>query len=281
MNKNKYCGVRKFLLFGTIASALAVSVLQSPAQIVTLTDNNSVARINTASSAGMFDWIVDGSDQLAQQWFWFRVGAAGGEAPINTISAPSIVTPTARNLSTTYNNPGAYSVKVDYQLNGATPGSGTSGMNESVTILNQSASPLSFHFYQYTDFDLVGGPNSVQLSKNNFTGLYSTADQVAPGITFQESLVTPGANHGEATLFPATLNSLNDGNPTTLTDVNTAGPGDTAYAFEWDLTIAANSSFVINKSLSLQLTPVPEPSALALISVGLAGLALRKRRSSV
>lgn len=281
MNKNKHCGVRKFLTFGTIASVLAVSVLQGAAQIVTLTDNNSVARINTSSSAGMFDWIVDGSDQLAQQWFWFRVGAVGGEAPINSISAPANVTPTVRNLSTTYNNPGAYSVKVDYQLNGGAAGSGTSGMNESVTILNQSASPLSFHFFQYTDFDLVGGPNSVSLSKNNFTGLYSTADQVAPGITFQESLVTPGANHGEATLFPATLTSLNDANPTTLSDVNNAGPGNTAYAFEWDLTIAANSSFVINKALSLQLTPVPEPSALALISVGLTGLALRKRRTSV
>ena len=269
--------MRKLLLFGFVGSALCVSVGQAQAQVITLSHNNSVAQINTSSSAGLFNWLVDGSDQLAQQWFWFRAGASGPEAPINTISAPSITTPDARTLYTTYNN-GAYSVEVDFKLNGGSVGSGISGMNESITLRNATAAPLDFHFYQYTDFDL-GPADFVQLTKNPFTGLYSIADQVAPGVTFQETPITPGANHGEASLFPFTLNRLNDGAPTTLNDNNSAGPGDATYAFEWDLTIAPGGSFVIEKGLSIQ--PIPEPSALALISLGLAGLALRKRRHSV
>lgn len=250
-----YFGTRRFLLCGIVGSAFVLSVLWGHAQIITLTDINSVAQINTASQAGMFNWIVDGQDQLAQQWFWYRVGAAGPESSINTISAPTIVTPDARTLYTTYVN-GAYSIEVDYKLTGGTAGSGTSGMNETITITNKDVLPLSFHFYQYTDFDLSGGPNSIQINKNVTTGLYNTSDQIASGITFHESLDTPGANHGQAGLFPNILNSLVDANPTTLSDVTSAGPGDTAYAFEWDITIGAHTSFVID---NLRLTIAPSP----------------------
>ena len=266
---------------GVIATTLGVSVWQSPAQIVTLTDNNSVAQIDTGTSSGMFNWSVDGSPQLFQQWFWLRVGAVGGEAPINTIGAPANTTPTARDLTSIYNN-GSYSVRVAYQLNGGAINSGTSGMSEAIRIENLTAGPLDFHFFQYTDFDLGGaGNNTTVLSQNLFTGRYTTADQVGPGGVFQETLATPGANRAEAGIFPNTVNSLNDASTTTLNNNLNAGPGDTTYAFQWDVTIVGGGSFEINKALSLQLTNVPEPSALALISLGLAGVALRKRRTSV
>ena len=105
---------------GEIASLLLAAVVsfqlvsQAPAQIVTLTDNNSIARVNTGTSAGMFDWLVDGQDQLAQQWFWYRVGSlvTTPESPINSISAPTISMPSVRQLTTTYAN-NAFSVQVD------------------------------------------------------------------------------------------------------------------------------------------------------------------------
>src|SRR5882762_3414422 len=117
-----------------LASAFLSLVLQTQAQIITLTDQNSVAQVNTASSAGMFNWFVDGQNQLAQQWFWYRVGLTAEHA-INTISAPSITTPDARTLYVTYNN-GAYSVEVDYVLTGQTPGSGQVDIRESVRVHN-------------------------------------------------------------------------------------------------------------------------------------------------
>ena len=65
IQNNNFLGSRQ-LLAGLVAGALAAQVMSSSAQIVTLTDNNSVAQINTGSQAGMFNWSVDGQNQLAQ-----------------------------------------------------------------------------------------------------------------------------------------------------------------------------------------------------------------------
>src|SRR5207245_4856892 len=134
---------------------------------ITLTDLNSVAQIDTGSQAGMFRWTVDGVSQLAQQWFWYRIGSSGPEASINTISPPVNNQATPRQLSTIYTG-NLFNVRVDYMLNGSLPGSGRSDMNETITINNTSATALDFHFFQYSDFDLNGTPagDTVQLGRD-------------------------------------------------------------------------------------------------------------------
>ncbi|MFN7021868.1 MAG: hypothetical protein ACK4WH_11145 [Phycisphaerales bacterium] len=47
--------------------------------ILVLSDRNSVVRIDDSSPAGMFDWVVDGTDHLFQQWLWLRVGGDTAE----------------------------------------------------------------------------------------------------------------------------------------------------------------------------------------------------------
>ena len=267
----------RFLLLTTFALAALAS--SSKGQIVTLVDGNSVVQINAGSSAGMFNWSVNGVNQLAQQQFWYRIGGAGPESSINTLSAPTIVTPNAHTAFLTYNN-GTLGVEADYNLAGGTPGSGTSGMGESLTLVNHSASTMELHFFQYADFDLGGvtGGQTVTLSKNTFTGLFNDAYQTGAGGSVSETTVTPGGNHGEANVFNATLVKLNDGNPTTLNDNISAGPGDVTWALEWDLSIAPGASQVISKTLVL--TTVPEPGVLAFLSLGLVALALIKRNRS-
>ena len=280
-----YRRVGTFLQFCIISTALAPSARQSQAAIITLVDNNSVAQIDNGSSAGMFNWSVDGQNQLAQQWFWYRIGN-NPEAPINTISAPTITTPDARTAYTTYNN-GAFSVEVDYSLTGGLAGSGYSDIGESIRISNLTASPLDFHFFQYSDFDLGGTPGgqTIQLGRDLSGTHFNEALQTGPGATLDESITVaaPGANHGEAALFNSTLIKLNNGVADNLNDnAGPVGPGDATWALQWDLVIAPGGSALISKDKYIQLaTAVPEPSALALISIGLAGLARRSRRTAV
>jgi hypothetical protein len=263
-----------------VLAFLAV-VFQGQAQIITLVNNNSLAQINTGSQSGMFRWTVDGGNQLNQQWFWYRVGN-NPESSIDTISAPSITTPDAQTLYASYNN-GAYGVRVDYHLTGFSVGSGQSDIAETITITNSTASPLDFHFFQYSDFNLNGtaGGDTVQLGKN-LRGLFNEADQSkGPGFALTETVVSPGANHGEAAFYNQTLTKLNDAGPTTLNDnAGPVGPGDVTWALEWDFTIAPGSSVGISKDKFIQTQPVPEPTALALICAGLMLHALRRREHS-
>lgn len=264
----------------TVAALLAAVAFQTQpvsGQIITLQDQNSVAQVNVGSSAGMFNWHVDGVNQLAQQWFWYRVGSVGGELPINTLSAPVVVTPDARTLYTTYNN-GAFSIEVDYTLTGGLAGSGVADIGESIRINNLTANPLNFHFFQYCDFDLAGTAGGDATLLKFGPGAFYVAGQNEGAIALEEQVNTPAASHGQAGFFPVVLNLLNDGVATTLNDNPAAGVGDTAYALQWDFLLGGNSSFLISKDKRISLQPIPEPATFALVSLGLMALSLRKRR---
>jgi hypothetical protein len=280
---------RRVLTITSVAVlAMGISSWQAGAQIVNgsivnLMDANSFAAINVADQVGMYRWDVDGQSQLAQQWFWYRVGLTA-EASINTIGLPAIVIPDARAVYLTYTSP-LFSVRVDYLLTGGAAGSGSSTINESITIKNLTQTVLDFHFFQYSDFDLKGTAANDTLSLGkNLAGKFNEAIQTELPSHFSESAVTPGADHGEAGIWPSTINKLNDGVPSNLSDVaGPVGPGDVAWAFQWDRLLgpagSAGDTLVISKLKSLQ---VPEPStmALAILGAGLVGVAVRRRKIS-
>jgi len=272
-----------FLLSLILVVALLATVSPSQAQIITLTDNNSVAQIDPTSQLGMFNWTVNGQNSLSQQWFWYRVGATGPEQSIDAISAPTISTPDSRTLNTSYSNGSrSYGVAVHYQLTGSALGSQSSRIDEGITITNPRAVSLDFHLFQYSDFDLGGtaGGDTVRLMTDG-SGKFVQALQTDGIFRATENSVTPGADHGEAGLFNATLVRLNDGLASTLNDnPGPVGPGDATWALEWDLTIAPFGTASISMVKTLA---VPEPSALALAAFGLIGLAAygwRRRRLS-
>jgi hypothetical protein len=268
-----------------VACALALAsaaYLPGPlhATVTTLTDNNSVASIDPTSQAGLFNWAVQGQNQMYQQWFWYRLGT-GNQYSIDTISAPSIVTSGTRQLSATYaaNN---FTLSIDYLLSGGSvvaPGqNANSAISETVRIQNTSASALDFHFFNYTDFDLGGGGGSdtVQLGRNPL-GLFNDAYQQNTLAGSAETVTTPGANRGEADFWNNTLTRLN-----TIANYNLnnasgpVGPGDVAWAFQWDLNIAPGGSAIISQANYLSVM-VPEPSLLALLAVGGLTCLLRRR----
>jgi hypothetical protein len=281
----KRVGRRVLLLAGAsfVAGGLATS---GYAQIYTLNDNNSVATVNVGNTGtlGMQSWQVDPTSYLSQQWFWYRTTDSGAAHPINTISAAAVNAPygvNGRALSVTYSVP-TYNIRVDYLLSGGAPlSSGVSDIGETITINNTGNSTLTFQLFQYSDFNLnAGGVNdTVELGKN-LRGLYNEAYQSSPtpNVKLTETVVTPGANHGEAALINNTLAEITSPTFGHLNDQMGPISGDVTWAFEWDLSIAAGSSAVISKDKYLSVGPVPEPAALSLLSLGLVAYALRKRK---
>jgi len=251
-------------------------VFQSEAQIYTLSQNDSVVQINAGTQQGVYNWSVDGVNQLAQQWFWYRVGSAGPESSIDTISAASETSSGANKATLTYAN-STISVKTAYSL--LAPGNGTATLSEQITLMNTSGASQVFHFFQYSDFDLGGvtGGQSVQFYNNGSSSYYEVIQTGASGST-TETANAPGASTSEvqAGTDGTLLGLLNDASPTTLNNTLFAGPGNANYAYEWDVTLAPGTSLLISK-----LMAVPEPSSMALIASGVLALAWLRRRRAV
>jgi hypothetical protein len=263
--------------------AIVAAVLSAQAQ-VTLVDGNSTALIDASSQAGMHYWSVDGINQLYQQWFWYGIGTGTAQQSIDQIGAPTIVTPNAFTAYISYAN-AQVAAQVNYVLTGGVLGSGSAQLNESIHFQNVSASAITLRFYQYSDFDLMANPggDTLQLARN-LSGKFYEAIQTKGGLTMSETDITggglpPGANHGEASLYPDLLNRLNGASQITLLDnTGVVGPGDTAWAFEWDVTLAAGASLDISKNK--QISGVPEPGVISLLGLGFLALAWRKRQSA-
>ena len=262
-------------------AALCLTIGNSQAQ--TLTSGNSSVTINAASQTGMNNWTVDGQNQLNQQWFWYRIGSSGPEAAINTINPPVENQLSASILQTTYAN-SIFSATILYSLVGGALGSGTSDMSEQISIQNLSGATLSFHFFQYADFNLGGTPNNdtgdlSMLRRNSYSGAvqYNNACQLSENV---DTVVSQPANHAQFGTGSTILSSLTDGSTTTLNG-NTAAAGNVNWALEWDVNIAAGGTLLISKDLNIvgvvPVGPVPEPATWSFVLLGLLSGGLFKR----
>ena len=254
---------------------------------VFLSDGNSIAEFDFESEAGMYTWEVDAISHLWQQWFWYRLGAAGGEVSLDTLPLVSGPLTSDTNsdgnddaVSLTYNGVGL-NVEMRFVLVGGEPNSHTSTIYETITITNVGQDTLDLHFFQYADFDLwddaeydsveiLGDPKNTAVQ---WEGPYYMAETVATG-------ASESPTHYEAGTGVDSPNSiwerLTDGSPTTLTDF--AGPLediDAVWAFQWDKTLAPDGTLVISKAKNI----TPEPATLALMGGGMAmALVARQRR---
>ncbi|MCC6123781.1 MAG: PEP-CTERM sorting domain-containing protein [Pirellulales bacterium] len=247
------------------------------AGIVNLASNNSTVQIDTSTQVGVHQWTVDGIDYLAKQWFWYRIGDTGPEYSFDSLapvgSGVQIIDPTEAVLY--YTNGSGMNVDVDIRLTGMAPGSGQADLTEQLKFTNTSASAMNLRFFQYCDFDLSNGLDTVQFLTPNYV-----IQQSGGGVNVVESLVNNHPQYHQAALVPVLLNNLNDGGTTTLNNANGPFIGDASWAFQWNFTVQPNGgTFTITKIKVL--TVVPEPASIALLCLGgIAGCGLywiRKR----
>ena len=274
MNRPTNPFARKLLVAIT---ASALGALVSEAQIYTLSDANAIAHVDVTQNAGggMTDWSVSGVNQLSKQWFWYRTSSGALQQSIDTISAPNATQGSAQDLTVIYGN-GTFDLRIDYFLSGAT--GGNADISETISIKNKTLSPLTFTFFQFSDFDLAGNPggDSITIHQNG-SGKFDQATQNKLLTQISETIITPPADRTEANYAPNTLASLNTTPGYNLNNVTFAGPGDVTWAYQWDFTIAAGAEQDILKDKILSVNPVPEPSALVLGALGVAALVLRRR----
>ncbi len=281
--------------YSSVFAAFALSALSALAQNETMNDGNSVATVNLGAAGGgtgtvgMNSWTINGQNQLQQQWFWFRVGS-GPQSSLDSLGTPTISGGTGFNfLDATYHGTG-FNIDILYVLNGGATGGGdwNSDITESISIANSSGGALDFHFFQYSDFRLANtaGGSTVQILQNG-DGFFSKATVMKGANQLAETIDQPLADHAEAGVtsdFPNTLDRLNGVNDLQLNDNLSAGPDATAdatWALEWDRTIADGDSQDILKDKKLNVAPVPEPTSVALLSLGLGAFILRRSRRLV
>jgi len=242
------------------------------ADVYTLNAPGTSASINSTNGAGMYNWSVGGQNQLQKQWFYGRVGN-GLAQPINAIGPSSLIYNDANTLILNYAN-AQYSLTVSYILTGGGVGSGSADILETVTVNNLSGAPLDFHFFQYSDFNLLGtaGGDTVEFLST------SSVVQTEGLFGIQEGIILPPSSYREAaTAGPGgTENKLLTIPGYNLNNVSGPLTGDVTWAFQWDSVIGIGQSLEIYKDKTLIVPVVPEPSVLALVAIG-AGLLLRRR----
>jgi hypothetical protein len=267
------------------AGALALQALPGMAQY-TLTSGNSVMGINASSQSGMYSWFVNGQNQLQQQWFWYRVGPTGPQTSIDNLDILGTPTVTGGDqLDVLYGNAATlgastFTIETTYLLGGGSIGAGNSQLNETITIDNRNSSPLAMNFFEYANFPLAGGPNTVAIYQSATPGLYNEAYESDGSQTVSEDTGTaPGAPAYETGENGSTLANLTSGSTYNLNDSTTNGPGNVTWAFEWETNIAAGGTFQISKDLTLDgISAAPEPTVLSLAAVGLIGMGVAARR---
>src|SRR5271165_3106552 len=94
--------LRTVLICVAVLSVFTMALAPQSQASVTLTDQNSTVLIDPTSQAGVYNWTVDGINNLYQQWFWYRIGSTGGQSSIDTISAPSITLSGTNGVNLSY-----------------------------------------------------------------------------------------------------------------------------------------------------------------------------------
>jgi hypothetical protein len=271
--------------------AVVVSPAGGLAQNVTLSNGGSSAGFNLSTSGGgtgaigMNNWTVDADpavSQLNQQWFWYSIngGAVQSIDGINGLTYSYNNGANQSTLTALYQN-STIAVAISYTLQGNGNGSGGGDLFESVNVFNVSAANFNINFYQFGNFNLLqNNMNTVNIGGS--PGAYSFISQTtsAGGNGIQETINQPYANFAEAGSPGSVMSDVNLGHQ--LNGTASYGPANAAWALEWSNTVdpfdgTAGNAWNVLQDQSMSIQPVPEPTSVAWIAMGMGILGLVRR----
>lgn len=260
--------------------------IEASANTEILASDNSYVEVDIDGQSGMYLWKVDNVEQLATQWFWYRIGNSGPEASINTLSIKdpgNDIKNYGDYLKVKYTKDNQFTLEIIYVLAGGSTGSHMSDIGETINIKNISGAALDFHFFQYTDFDLSDTPNddyAFRVTPNSNTiSQQEVGTLFTNPMQFNETITSPAPSHFQIAQNSIILTALTDGLATKLTDTQDNTVGNVSFAWEWDRSIGVGGTFQISKDK--RIGTVPEPSTILLFSLGFLGLGavgINKRR---
>jgi hypothetical protein len=214
---------------------------------ITLTNGNSVVQIDPNSQDGVFSWVVDGSDQMYQHWFWLRQGT-GSQVSFDALGIPLGISATSSNAVISYQPPGL-NVMLAFALHGGAGGSAASTLTETISIQNTTNSSASLHVYDYMDLDLAGSGagDSVSFPTTN------SVMQQGKGVTAIQSVGGPAPNYWEGSWYAFAFDTINNTNPAVLSDsIIPNQPGDQTFAYQWDVNLPAGQFLMVTLTNSIQ-----------------------------
>lgn len=259
-------------MYQTVLTVILFAVLavQSEATIYTL--NSATSAVSFDSGAGLTGWTVNGVQQLGLESFYYSLGG-GPLSPITSIASPTVTsTPIGPpSVTATYSSAGNVSVQSTYGLIG-------NQLSDSIKVSNLSGSAQTISLFQFSDFVLggAGGSQSVNMFFNS--GMQAEADQNGGGmrlVDLAQFVGTAGTTEMQASPLGGLFGPFLGGPPYTLNNTTLTASGNAVYAFEWDATLAANTSFTISEISNIS---VPEPAVMALAGVGMLALTMFSRR---
>ncbi len=295
--------MRRTLSAALVGAFFAVAIVNPSHSLqLTLEDPfpaNTKVRIETLTGTpypfGIYHWEVDGRLHLQRQWFWYRIG---NTAESNVGSLPPFTSPLINDtnensyddeLVAAYEDPAGLRITLILRLRGGGTGTFSASMTETVMLEKLSPSSMDVTFFQYTDFNLTGGPPDDHLELSGAS--LESARQDDPATIATQTITAQLPTQFEVDA----VDGINDlltrlGDPIATTLANFPGPigGNASYAYGWDFTLGASGtssdsvSFQIEKKIDPRLAPTlptggPVLGAILALILGVSALVFTRR----